>query len=277
MSEHLKSHDPVDVFTLQIQNFYLGPEFSSNEVLRASETISLSVDDFKKLKPLQKNALCKNLSLPTDLVKAMDGENLEDSLMNEVNAVIRNYINACFYREENVIDKAVEDLENGKIIGWFQGRMEAGPRALGNRSILAHPNIAQIKDIVNEKIKFRQKWRPFCPSVLDEWKDELFEVATESKFMINTFKVKEKMYRIASEVVHVDGTARPQFVKESDNKIFHELLTKFHKKTDCPVLLNTSMNIKGEPICMTPDHAMKLFLCTEIDNLYINEYCLTRI
>ena len=117
----------------------------------------------------------------------------------------------------------------GNIIGWFNGSMEAGPRALGSRSILADPRTLKSLEMVNKKVKFRQPWRPFCPTVLDEYKEDYFIKATNSQFMINTFDVTEKTFMKAPAIVHVDKTARPQFLRKNDNQVFHDLINEFYK------------------------------------------------
>ena len=155
--------------------------------------------------------------------------------------------------------------------------MEAGPRALGNRSILADPRNVKNRDRVNEKVKFRELWRPFCPSVLAEESEEHFITPTQCPYMINTFKVSKKTNELAPAVVHVDNTARPQFVTESANRKYYQLIGEFFSITGVPMLLNTSMNIKGEPICCTPNDALQLFFATDIDVLVMGNYVLNKL
>ncbi len=147
--------------------------------------------------------------------------------------------------------------------------MEAGPRALGCRSSLADPRNTANRDRVNQKVKFREAWRPFCPSVLAERADDYFELATQSPYMINTFTVTPRGREEAPAIVHVDNTARPQFLEPETNPRFHRLIEAFAELTGVPIVLNTSMNIKGEPICCTPDDAFQFFFATDIDALII--------
>nr|MCS5612022.1 nodulation protein [Candidatus Poribacteria bacterium] len=177
---------------------------------------------------------------------------------------------------KNVTNYAAQQLADGKVIAWFQGAMEAGPRALGNRSILADPRDVRNRDRVNEKVKFRELWRPFCPSVLADKSDEYFMTTTQCPYMINTFRVSKKTELVAPAIVHVDGTARPQFVTQSANRKFYQLIQEFFLITGVPMLLNTSMNIKGEPICCTPDDALQLFFATDIDVLVLGNSILEK-
>jgi len=159
------------------------------------------------------------------------------------------------------------------IVGWFQGRMEAGPRALGNRSILVDPRNPKMKDILNQKVKHREGFRPFAPICLIEYAHRYFASnGLGEPFMLKVFKVlPDKKYKIPA-VTHVDGTARLQTVKKTDNPLVWELIYNFYTMTDCPVLLNTSFNVRGEPIVCTPEDAVDCFLKTDIDVLSIGKY-----
>lgn len=174
------------------------------------------------------------------------------------------------YRLEGVelYTKVVEYLSEGKIIGWFQGKMEFGPRALGNRSILADPRDANMKDQVNARIKFRESFRPFAPVVLEEDASEYFG---ENFAPYMTFTTKVKADSIPA-VTHIDDTARLQTVNEKQNTRLYHLLKEFKAQTNCPVLLNTSFNIMGEPIVCTPEDAIRTFEKSGIDVLVINNY-----
>jgi len=164
-------------------------------------------------------------------------------------------------------------LADNKIIGWFQGAMEAGPRALGNRSILASPLNATMKDTLNEKVKHRESFRPFAPAVLFERKDEYFEMeGKESPYMLYSFKVKEESKHKIPAVIHVDGTARVQTVKYDNNPLLYSLIKEFDKITGVPVIINTSFNVQGEPIVCSPEDAIRCFLNTKIDVLCIGSY-----
>jgi carbamoyltransferase len=162
-------------------------------------------------------------------------------------------------------------LADGKVIGWFQGRSEYGPRALGNRSIIADPRKAEMKDILNKRVKHRQAFRPFAPIVLAERADEVFEGKTESPFMLVAMSVRPQWRDRIPAIVHVDGTARVQTVRQQDNDSLYRLLKEFEALTGVPVLLNTSFNIKGEPIVERPHDAVECFLTTGIDYLVLHD------
>ena len=180
------------------------------------------------------------------------------------------------YRKVASIEKEVARLiSDGKIIGWFQGRMEVGPRALGNRSILCDPRDATMKDTVNNKVKFREAWRPFCPSMLHEYAHEYLIKPCYHPFMILTFTIREEKRKEIPAVVHIDGTARPQTVRKDVNKRFWSLIEEFRRLTGVPVLLNTSLNIKGEPIVCSPEEAVNCYLNTGLDVLAIGDYLVT--
>ena len=163
---------------------------------------------------------------------------------------------------QDIEKKTAALLADGRIIGWFQGRMEVGPRALGSRSILADPRKEEMKDLLNNKVKFREPWRPFCPSLLYEKADDYLIKAHESPFMILTFHIKEGKRDKVPAIVHVDGTARPQLVKKEINPRYWKLIKEFENITGESIILNTSFNIKGEPIVCTPEDAINYFLTT---------------
>jgi len=163
-------------------------------------------------------------------------------------------------------------LKEGNIIGWYQGGSEFGPRALGNRSILASPFPASMKDHINERVKFREYFRPFAPAVLLEKSSEYFEISQESPHMLIACKVKNSNKHKIPAVVHVDDSARVQTVSKNNNRRFRMLLESFNDLTDCPVLLNTSFNVKGQPIVNTIDDAYQCFLSTKIDFLVIGDF-----
>jgi carbamoyltransferase len=154
--------------------------------------------------------------------------------------------------------------------------MEAGPRALGNRSILADPRDPEIKDKLNYLVKHREPFRPFCPSLLDKAKKEYLENAYESPFMILSFKVPEEKRKEIPGVVHVDGTVRPQTVTKEANPRYYKLISEFEKLTGVPVVLNTSFNIKGEPMVCKPEQAIADFYSTGMDALIINDFLVAK-
>lgn len=167
-------------------------------------------------------------------------------------------------------------LADGKVIGWFQGRSEFGPRALGNRSIIADPRTAEMKDILNKRVKHRQAFRPFAPIVLEERADEIFEGPGDSPYMLMAKPVAAAWRDKIPAIVHVDGTARVQTVSEATNPRLYRLLKEFEALTGVPVLLNTSFNVKGEPIVETPDDALACFLNTGIDRLILGDRILEK-
>jgi carbamoyltransferase len=179
--------------------------------------------------------------------------------------------NLTFVKSADIAKDAAGHIAADRVVGWFQGRMEVGPRALGNRSILANPCTPGMNDIVNEKIKFREQWRPFCPSMLYEVKDKYLERAYESPFMNLTFTVKEEMRQHIPAVVHVDGTARPQTVTKEINPRYYRLIEELGKRTGHAVVLNTSFNVKGDTIVNTPEDAIRTFLNTDMDVLAIGD------
>jgi carbamoyltransferase len=167
-------------------------------------------------------------------------------------------------------------LTDGKLVGWVQGRAEYGPRALGNRSILADPRDAKIQDIINEKVKFREMFRPFAPSVLHEHADDYFENYHESPYMDKTLKIRKSIQNKIAAVCHVDGTGRLQTVKKEWNPRFYELLEQFYQLTQVPVLLNTSFNIMGKPLAHSLEDALTVFMTTGLDVLVVNDYLITK-
>jgi len=176
---------------------------------------------------------------------------------------------------EDISDRAADLLAQGKIVGWFQGRMESGPRALGNRSILADPREKAAQDRVNTAIKYREYWRPFCPSLNLEAVSEYLTKPTRCPFMILTFNVSEDIASRIRAVVHVDNTVRPQEVSKDVNPRYHRLIEAFARRTGVPVVLNTSFNVKGEPIVCKPTDALRTFFATGLDALAIGN-CLVQ-
>jgi len=163
-------------------------------------------------------------------------------------------------------------IAEGKIVGWFQGRMEAGPRALGQRSILADPRNIASRDKVNSIIKFREYWRPFCPSILAERASDYFESYTEAPFMVMAFKANDRLAKEAPAVVHVDGTSRVQFVDKDLLPLYHSLISEFEKVTGVGAVLNTSFNVKGEPVVCTVRDALRTFWSTGLDALAVGDF-----
>ena len=182
-----------------------------------------------------------------------------------------NYFDDYKTLNENV----AKDLSNGKIIGWFQGRMEWGPRALGNRSILADPRRADMKDILNIKIKRRESFRPFAPSIMREYVSDWFETEDEVPFMMKVFQIKNEKRKIIPAVTHVDGSGRLQTVYEDINERYYDLIKNFYKITKVPLILNTSFN-ENEPIICKPEEAIDCFLRTKMDILVLENFVIRR-
>jgi carbamoyltransferase len=183
----------------------------------------------------------------------------------------------CNYEElgeEELVRRTAHEIVQGKIVGWFQGRMEFGPRALGNRSILADPRRKDMKDILNSRIKYRESFRPFCPSILAERVGDYFETDYPSPFMVMAYKIKPEQQAKIPAVTHGDGTGRLQTVERSVNPLYWKLIHAFEHKAGVPVLLNTSFN-ENEPIVHTPSEAIDCFLRTRMDVLTIGP-CLLR-
>ncbi len=170
-----------------------------------------------------------------------------------------------------LLETTSEEIKNGNVVGWFQGRMEWGPRALGNRSILAHPGFPNMKDILNARIKHREAFRPFAPSVKVERQAEIFEQNYPSPFMLHVYKIKPEWRERLSAVNHVDDTGRLQTVARDENPLYYDLIEKFESKTGIPVILNTSFN-ENEPIVCQPFQAIECFLRTKMDVLVIGSF-----
>jgi carbamoyltransferase len=174
-------------------------------------------------------------------------------------------------RSDNICRDVAKLLAEGKVLGWFQGRSEFGPRSLGNRSLIADPRKAEMKDILNSRVKHRQPFRPFAPIVLAERAKEIFEGDHDSPYMLMAMNVYPEWRDKIPAIVHVDGTARVQTVRQDQNERLYQLLKEFDAITGVPVLINTSFNVKGEPIVETPDDAIECFLTTGIDYLALHD------
>jgi carbamoyltransferase len=177
--------------------------------------------------------------------------------------------------EEELSKKTAQAIADGKIVGWFQGRMEWGPRALGNRSILADPRNAAIKDVLNAKIKRRESFRPFAPSILRESVAEWFETDDDVPFMMKVFQIRSKYRDMIPAVIHVDGTGRLQTVHQETNPRYYRLIEHFRDLTGIPLVLNTSFN-ENEPIVCYPEEALECFLRTEMDVLVLGNFWIAR-
>lgn len=187
----------------------------------------------------------------------------------------KNIPHTIFGDDEKLLDVVIDALTQGKVMGWYQGRFEWGPRALGNRSILADARNPKMKDIINIKIKFREPFRPFAPSVPLESCEKYFDLPNAAKhyparFMLYVTPVKKEQHANLPAITHADGTGRLQTVSKETNPRYHRLIQKFGEATGIPVVLNTSFNLKGEPIVTTPENAFNTFLNSGMDMLVLN-------
>jgi carbamoyltransferase len=192
---------------------------------------------------------------------------------------IQTVLDECklnYYKSAHVCKDTAKLLYKGKIVGWFQGRMEFGPRSLGNRSILANPTINEMKDKINAEVKHREPYRPFAPSILSEKCSEYFDIDVASPFMLKVCDVKEDKQHIIPAITHVDGTARLQTVHSNTNSRYYELIEEFGKLSGVPVILNTSFNIMGESIVENPIAAIHCFFSTGLDSLVIGDYIINK-
>ena len=172
---------------------------------------------------------------------------------------------------EPMLEAVAEQIAAGSVVGWFQGRMEWGPRALGNRSILAHPGLPTMKDTLNARIKHREWFRPFAPSILAEYQSEYFAHSHPSPFMLHVYEIKPDKRESLCAVNHVDNTGRMQSVAKDENPLYYDLISKFHRRSGVPVVLNTSFN-ENEPIVCTPEEAIDCFRRTKMDVLAIGNH-----
>ena len=213
-----------------------------------------------------------NLQSPY-LGSSFDDYSIEKTLENYVNKF--NLKVHKFSNFDQLCEKAINELINDGVIGWFQGKMEFGPRALGNRSILADPRKKNMKDIINKKIKRRENFRPFAPSVLKQYQNEWFKEKFDNFYMSSVMSVKSDKIDLIPAVVHVDKSSRVQTVTKENNEKFYLLINKFYQKTKVPMLLNTSFN-ENEPIVRNPNEAINCLLRTNMDSLYINNFCIEK-
>ena len=200
-------------------------------------------------------------------------EFIEEDLIKN-NELLKNY-SFKKLNDKELYAEVAKRISNNQIIGWFKGRCEWGPRALGNRSILADPRNPNIKDILNTKIKLRESFRPFAPAVLEELSNEYFDLDYPSPYMLNVVKAKQLAKNSVPSVVHVDNTCRVQTVSKTDNFHFYNLIKEFNKLTNVPIILNTSFN-ENEPIVLNPDHAFDCFKRTSMDCLVLENWVITR-
>jgi carbamoyltransferase len=208
---------------------------------------------------------------------AMEGAYTGPEFSNEdLRTVIESSGLACeTYNDADVTRRAALDIANGLVVGWFQGRMEFGPRALGNRSILVDPRRSEMKDILNQRIKKREPFRPFAPSILEDRVADYFEQTHPAPTMLMVYQIKEERRKEIPAVSHVDGSGRLQTVSRRMNDRYYQLISDFNDLTGGPVILNTSFN-ENEPIVCTPKQAIECFKKTRMDVLYLGNYAIRR-
>ena len=247
----------------EIENCYVySASYDAGVALGSAIMIS---DNKKKIK--------KNISL-SSVYQGKSFSNLYIKKMLNKNKIS----NFTFINKKNLLSNVAQELLNGKIIGWFQGRAEVGARSLGNRSILANPTIKNMKNILNREVKNREFFRPFAPSILIEYSEEYFKLKSSSKDyfqyrdMLVAATAKKNVKNKIPAVVHVDNTVRPQIVSRSSNQLFYELIKEFYNLSSVPLLLNTSFNVRGEPIINSPEEALRCFYSSGIDILVIENF-----
>lgn len=206
------------------------------------------------------------------LINAFKGPQYDDAAIEEA----LGESNTKWSKIEDPAKEAAALLAQGAVVGWFQGREEIGPRALGNRSILMDPGIPHGKDLINQKVKFREAFRPFAPAVPLDEVDQYFVNPCPSAFMLYTFGVREEWKSRLPSITHVDGSGRVQTVTREENALFFDLLKEFGRRKGYSVLLNTSFNVQGQPLVSTPQQAITLFQHSGLDALVIGPYLLTR-
>ena len=222
--------------------------------------------------------LLKNKSkIEKNINYAYLGKNYDDEIIQREieNKNLKKNFHVEKLSNENLLNFVTEQLCLSKVVGWFQGKMEWGARALGNRSILADARNPKIKDIINSKIKRRESFRPFAPAILREFTDDWFEINKDVPYMSEVYKILEKHIKKLPGITHVDGTGRLQTVSELNNLKFYNLINTFYKKTKIPLILNTSFN-ENEPIVCRPDEAINCFLRTNMDCLILEDFLLKR-
>ncbi len=222
--------------------------------------------------------LLKNKSkIEKNINYAYLGKNYDDEIIQREieNKNLKKNFHVEKLSNENLLNFVTEQLCLSKVVGWFQGKMEWGARALGNRSILADARNPKIKDIINSKIKRRESFRPFAPAILREFTDDWFEINKDVPYMSEVYKILEKHIKKLPGITHIDGTGRLQTVSELNNLKFYNLINTFYKKTNIPLILNTSFN-ENEPIVESPEQAINCFLRTEMDMLVLENWIILR-
>lgn len=250
-------------------------EILNNNIFKEVFVQPVSADDGTSIGAALKVAFDKGYDIFHPLTNVYYGPEYDDNQCYEALEESQHIYKQL--SENELYDYLAKQLSNGKVVGWFQGGSEMGPRALGNRSIIADPRNNEMKDILNKKIKFREPFRPFAPSVLSEYANEYFDGnLTKAYFMNQIFQVKPEKQQVIPAVTHEDKTARVQLVEKSVNEKYHRLISAFYKETGVPILINTSFNVKGEPIVNSPEDAINCFNNTGIDILVLNNYIIEK-
>ena len=211
--------------------------------------------------------------------KALNTGGLGQSFSNQdIIKELEKYKSKLNYKKQKeIVEYTANLLVKGKVIGWFQGRAEWGPRALGFRSVLADPRKIEVKDRINDVLKNREWFMPFAPSVLEEEANKFFKNCKKSPFMTIVFDIVKGKEKKIPAAIHIDNTARPNTVNEQNNAIYYQLIKSFYKKTGLPVILNTSFNKHGLPIVNSPKDAIEHLLMGAVDELIIGSYAVERI
>jgi carbamoyltransferase len=223
-------------------------------------------------------AKINNVKLKIDTSPYLGTHYTDDYISKNIISKLKNkdFISYKYYENfDELCEVVAEILTKKTVVGWFQDKMEWGPRALGNRSILGDPRNPNMREIINIKIKKREEFRPFAPAVLEEKAKDYFDIDIKSEFMCSVFQANKKAKELIPSVVHVDNTSRVQTVSKNSNQKFYSLIKNFEKKTSIPVLLNTSLNV-NEPICENPENAFEIFTKTSMDALVIQNWVLIK-
>ncbi len=262
-SDATRSSRPVSISTLDFQlstspsSPFLGPEFSDEEIRQLLESRGL-LGPGDQMSEVRSQSEIARSDLPSAL------------------SALSPFSVSAFGVSDSLCDRTAHAIAAGKVVGWFQGRMEWGPRALGNRSILCDPRRADMKDILNARIKRRESFRPFAPSILREAVADWFEQDDDVPYMMQVFQIKEEKRGLLPAVCHVDGSGRLQTVHREINPLFHLLLSTFYLQTGVPLVLNTSFN-ENEPVVCRPEEALACFLRTSMDVLVLGNFYIERV
>ncbi|GAV15986.1 carbamoyltransferase C-terminal domain-containing protein [Paenibacillus sp. chi10] len=209
-------------------------------------------------------------------IEKLSGNYSGPSFTNDQIRATLNHLGLKYRTADDAAELASDLLAEGRTVGWFQGRSEYGPRALGNRSMLANPSVPDIQNHMNRNVKFREGFRPFGPSVLEEEAADFFELMSPSPYMLQSVYVKPDKRSQIGGVVHVDGSSRPQTVTKETNARYHQLITRFRAKTGIPMVLNTSFNLRGEPMVNSPYDAIRTYMSGALDALIMEDILLVK-